>query len=190
MTDPEVVGRTWTARSTRHKEDQYWCHGLDLRHLLRDEPLELEGLCSDVPTLLVSEMCLCYLEADETTRIINYFADRIPNLAIVLYEPIKPDDPFGQQMVSNLAVRRIRIPTLEAYKHPADQERRLVDAGFETVQKLTIEDIWNRWVQQEEKERLDELEQLDEVEEWNLLADHYIVVWGWRGSGFEGLATL
>ena len=40
----------------------------------------------------------------------------------------------------------------------------------------------------QEKERLAKLEILDEVEEWELLARHYCVVWGWRNGDANGPA--
>lgn len=194
----EGNGTSW--RSTPEGDgNQYWCHGLDLRDLARDsqttdaEPSRdnvLGGLRPDVPTLLISECCLCYLEPPEAKRVVEYFTSRIPDLGLVLYEPVKPDDPFGRQMVSNLAARRIRMPTLEIYKEPKDQEARLREAGFVAVAQKTVDKLWERWVSLNEKERLDGLEGLDEVEEWLLLAAHYIVAWGWRGQGFNGWQSL
>ncbi|KAJ5052240.1 uncharacterized protein L3040_001997 [Drepanopeziza brunnea f. sp. 'multigermtubi'] len=55
----------------------------------------------------------------------------------------------------------------------------------------TIENIWQNWVPSTEKQRVDALEGLDEVEEWQMLARHYCVAWGWRGSvGWDGWAGL
>lgn len=177
--------QSWKAQSA--SGSQLWCHGLDLRELVQaEDAAKLDGIRTDIPTLLVSECCLCYLQTSEATNIIKYFTSRIPDLGIVIYEPVKPDDPFGRMMVSNLAARGVRMPTLDAYKEPADQEQRLRDAGFEQVKAMTVEHIWDTWVSEEEKERVDGLEGLDEVEEWKLLAAHYVVAWGWRGSGFGG----
>jgi [phosphatase 2A protein]-leucine-carboxy methyltransferase len=178
-----LENESWSSRPSSGGE--YWCHGLDLRQLVQSgDASPLKRLRADIPTLLLSECCLCYLELQEAESVIDYFASKIPALGIILYEPIKPDDAFGKMMVSNLAARRIRMPTLENYKLPRDQEVRLREAGFEGVKTLAIEDIWKRWISQEEKERLDGLEGLDEVEEWKLLADHYVVAWAWKGSGF------
>lgn len=189
ITNPTATAsrNSWNSQSLRDG-CEYWCHGLDLRDLLKPETGSdaLSGLQHDIPTLLISECCLCYLDSAQAQGVIQYFAAAIPNLAIVIYEPIKPDDPFGRQMVANLAARRIQMPTLELYKSTADQEARLKNAGFEATKGMTVEDIWKRWVTPEEKERVDELEGLDEVEEWNLLAGHYSVTWGWRGRGFDG----
>lgn len=77
------------------------------------------------------------------------------------------------------------MPTLEIYRRPTDQEVRLREAGFNEVRQMTVDDIWERWIHEDEKERVDSLEGLDEVEEWKLLAGHYIVAWGWKGDGFK-----
>ncbi|KAJ9158048.1 LCM-domain-containing protein [Coniochaeta hoffmannii] len=169
---------------------QLWCHGLDLRELAHaGDTSKLNGIKTDLPTLLISECCLCYLQTAEAEGVIKYFADRIPDLGIVLYEPVKPDDPFGRMMISNLAARGVRMPTLDAYKEPQDQETRLRDAGFAQVKVMTVDRIWDTWVPEKEKERVDCLEGLDEVEEWKLLAGHYVVAWAWRGAGFERWAA-
>ncbi|KAM0325541.1 hypothetical protein ACHAQA_007528 [Verticillium albo-atrum] len=164
---------------------EYYCHAIDLRELPQRGPSQLKGLKTGVPTLLISECCLCYLETSAAESTIQWFADQVPNLAAVVYEPIRPNDPFGKMMVSNLAARRIRMPTLESYPLPVDQESRLRSAGFEHTNAQTIEAVWTKWTSPEEKERLDGLEGLDEVEEWQLLASHYIVAWAWRGKGFD-----
>lgn len=182
----ELEGGSWRTQSSTGSD--LWCHGVDLRQLARTEeppPVLLQGLKTDVPTLLVSECCLCYLQTSEAAGVIKAFTDRIPNLGIVIYEPTKPDDPFGRMMVSNLAARGIRMPTLEKYREPRDQESRLRDAGFDQVRQMTVDGIWEKWIPESEKERVDGLEGLDEVEEWKLLAGHYIVAWAWKGSGFE-----
>ncbi|KAI1503678.1 S-adenosyl-L-methionine-dependent methyltransferase [Biscogniauxia marginata] len=180
-----LEGETWSSQQL-HNGCQYWCHGLDLRDLLKEDYGSLDGVREDVPTLLISECCLCYLEVTESSKVIKHFTDRIPALAMIVYEPIHPNDAFGKQMVSNLAARRIRMPTLEEYTDTDKQQARLRDAGFDSTKSLTIEKIWDKWVSTEEKERVDNLEGLDELEEWNLLAGHYVVAWAWRGKGFEG----
>lgn len=183
----ESENGSWSAQLPSGGE--YWCHGVDLRSLIQGQEegggnSSLPGLRTDVPTLLVSECCLCYLESPDAERIIRWFTDKIASIAILIYEPVKPDDAFGKMMVSNLAARRIRMPTLEVYKEPNDQAKRLKEAGFSTVKVLTVHDIFEKWVLPEEKVRLDRLEGLDEIEEWVLLASHYIVAWGWAGTGF------
>ncbi|KAI0161130.1 leucine carboxyl methyltransferase [Hypoxylon sp. FL1284] len=185
LPNPVAEDSGWSNQNLRNS-CQYWCHGLDLRDLLKDDVKPLKGLRTDVPTVLISECCLCYLEVPQAQGVMSYFTERISNLAITIYEPVFPDDSFGKQMVSNLAARRIRMPTLDAYPNPQKQQLRLREAGFSLARSLIIGDVWRKWVTDDERERVDSLEGLDEVEEWNLLADHYVVVWGWRGDGFQG----
>lgn len=100
------------------------------------------------------------------------------------------DDAFGDTMVSNLAARHISMPGLQAYRNAKDQIGRLIGAGFTTAKYMTIDNSWEDWVSQEEKERVHQLEGLDEVEEWKLLAGHYIVAWGYRGEGFTHMGRI
>ena len=157
-------------------------HGLDLRTLTPSTP-PLPNLLPTAPTLLLSECCLCYLPPQQASAALAHFTALLPHLALVLYEPILPHDAFGKTMAANLAARGIGMPTLEAYPTAADQERRLREVGFEEVRSRSVDGIWEGWVGEAEKERVDEVEGgLDEVEEWRLLAGHYIVAWGWRGG--------
>lgn len=109
---------------------------------------------------------------------------------MVLYEPIRPDDAFGRTMVANLATRGIQLQTLQEYASLEAQRRRLRELGLDRGQVAAdVDFIWERWVNEREKERVAGLEMLDEMEEWRLLARHYCVAWGWRdtpGGVFEG----
>jgi [phosphatase 2A protein]-leucine-carboxy methyltransferase len=178
--------RQWGILRTEMGGKFYRCHPLDLRQLPSLPSLDsLPGVESHAPTLIISECCLCYLEVDIARDVVKWFKDRIPSLGIVLYEPIGVDDAFGQMMVENLATRGIVMPTVQRYKTLRDQVDRLVELGFKAEEggggsdAETIKNIWETWVSEDERERVDDLEGLDEVEEWLLLARHYAVVWGW-----------
>ncbi|KAE8445250.1 hypothetical protein EG329_013622 [Mollisiaceae sp. DMI_Dod_QoI] len=194
--DSNELDSEWGLESSNEgvPEILYCFHPLDLRHLPTTQK-PVRGLRTDVPTLIISECCLCYLEVETSTDVVKWFTSRIPSVGLVLYEPIGVDDSFGQMMVSNLAARNITMPSLALYKTLPDQKSRLIKFGFTTEeggQKVeTVEKIWENWIPLSEKERVDALEGLDEVEEWQMLARHYAVAWGWRGAtGWEGLATL
>ena len=161
-----------------------------MRELTTQEEKPLPGLRTDIPTLLLSECCLCYLKEEESERVLKYFGMPTVNLAAVLYEPMHLDDAFGTTMVSNLAARGIRMPGLEKLRNSKDQVQRLRDHGFSTVKYMTIDNVWDSWVDSDEKERVDGLEGLDEVEEWKLLAGHYIVSWAYKGNGFDIISTI
>lgn len=180
----------------------YHLYPLDLRSLsASSSPSELlPHVDTTLPTLLISECCLIYLTPTEAAEVVSFFTERLlgpqtASLGLVIYEPIRPDDAFGRTMVSNLATRGIQLQTLHKYATFSAQRNRLLEHGFTSGQAIAdIEFIWNRWVDEEEKERVSRLEMLDEMEEWQLLARHYCIAWGWREkentSAFEGWTTL
>lgn len=172
---------------------RYHIHPLDLRLLSTTTPEQiptLQGIDTTLPTLLISECCLIYLAPDQADSVVHHFTQTLfpptTPLGLIIYEPIRPDDPFGRTMVSNLAARGIHLQTLNKYASLDAQRRRLREQGFEGGQaSADVDFIWERWVSEEEKERVAGLEMLDEMEEWRLLAGHYCVAWGWRGDVFD-----
>lgn len=170
---------SWGAEPCRG--GSYHCHALDLRSLTKSVTALPSSIRSDVPTLLLSECCLCYLTQHDSENVLRFFTSKIPTIAALLYEPMPLDDAFGNMMISNLKARQIHMPSLDKYKNQQGQVSRLRESGFDSTGYATIENAWDTWVDQRERERVDRLEGLDEVEEWKLLAAHYIVVWGTRG---------
>ncbi|KAF7517353.1 hypothetical protein PCG10_001270 [Penicillium crustosum] len=182
----------------------YHVHPVDLRSLstCSDPAGALPGVETGLPTLLISECCLVYLSPLEAEQVVAFFTQRLfghgnpvsgsgdvlqaaqPSVAplgLILYEPIRPNDAFGRTMVSNLAARGIQLKTLPTYASLEAQRGRFQDQGFGDGQAAAdIEFIWKRWVNEDEKERVAGLEMLDEMEEWQLLARHYCIAWGWR----------
>ncbi|KAG6008353.1 hypothetical protein E4U21_004557 [Claviceps maximensis] len=170
---------SWSAEPSRG--GSYHCHAMDLRDLAKSITQLPRGIRSDLPTLLLSECCLCYLSQQDSDDVLQFFTSKIHNIAALLYEPMPLGDAFGDMMISNLKARQIHMPSLDKYRDQHGQMSRLRGAGFESTGYATIENAWETWVSQQERERVDRLEGLDEVEEWKLLAAHYVVVWGTRG---------
>ena len=170
----------------------YCVHPVDLRSLdpSRTPPRSFQHIEKDLPTLIISECCLCYLAPAAADTVALYFTQHLfPSttpLGLVLYEPIEPNDAFGKVMVSNLAARGIVLQTLRKYGSLEAQAARMKAYGFEGAGDANISELWKKGVEEKEKERVAGLEMVDEVEEWELLAGHYCVVWAWRGEG-EGL---
>ena len=167
----------------------YHLHALDLRDLTAKSPPVIPNFEEDLPTLILSECCLCYLPPDIATSVVQYFTMNLKGaLAMVLYEPIGPFDPFGKTMVTNLASRGIHMQTIKRYASLEAERQRLRLAGLSDGQGARdVHQIWasDEWISAAERERIEKVEWLDEVEEWKLLASHYCVAWGWRGEIFS-----
>ena len=174
------------------KSPTYNLTPLDLRDLAKpDAHTDLPNFSPTTPTLILSECCLCYLPPDLTISILDTILTKLLNpntpASLVLYEPIRPFDPFGRVMESNLAARGIHLQTLHRYCNLTAQRTRLKQAGFIGGQcAAEIDFIFENWIAEGEKERVGRCEMLDELEEWRLLARHYCVAWGWRDGSGEG----
>jgi [phosphatase 2A protein]-leucine-carboxy methyltransferase len=168
--------------------EKYHLHALDLRTLAQDSGL-LPHMDSSLETLVISECCLCYLEPAQSEMVINWLvASFTKGLGIVLYEPISKNDSFGEIMIHNLAQRGISLPTLTKYPTLQSQIERLKTHGFQWAYSADVHTIHDRWLEKNDRKRIDGLEFLDEREEMNLLLQHYCVVWGgtsnllWKSS--------
>jgi len=159
------------------QSDEYFIHSQDLRDL----PENLDWLDPKASTLLISECCLIYLSPEQADRVLSYFTNMTATAptAIVVYEPIRPHDPFGQTMITNLMSRGIQLQTLEKYSDLLSQQERLTSRGF-GARAADVEHIWRNWIAPDEKDRIDRLEWMDEIEEFLLLAKHYCILWGWK----------
>ena len=166
-------------------------HPLDLRDLKPSSVPTLPNLDPDLPTLLLSECCLCYIPPETTTDILNtllFLLKPATPAGIILYEPIRPNDSFGRVMISNLSSRGIELRTVKKYATLTAQRERLKQAGFTAGQGArSVDAIYygegdEEWVSRQERRRVEGLEWLDEVEEWRLLASHYCISWAWRGE--------
>lgn len=202
--DPSVDRVTVSESGDELHSPSYHIHPVDLRSLSADSSLSetLPGVDTKLPTLLISECCLIYLSPTEAAQVVSFFTEHLfgplnkpagagedapqssqTPLGLILYEPIRPDDAFGRTMVSNLATRGIQLQTLHRYASLEAQRARLREHGLTSGQAVAdIDFIWERWVSEEEKERVASLEMLDEMEEWRLLARHYCIAWGWRNG--------
>lgn len=162
-----------------HTSD-YHLHGCDLRTLNKDSDL-LPGMDSSIPTLVISECCLCYLQPDESDKVFEWLVRHFQNgLGVILYEPIGGGDQFGEVMIENLASRGISLPTLKKYPTLQSEitrldERSLATNGFAKACDMMY--IYEYWISVQERARIARLEFLDEIEELSLLLKHYCVAW-------------
>lgn len=160
---------------------RYHLHAQDLRNIDSNTTPSFKGMEQDIPTLIVSECCICYMEPGAASNLLTWISKYFTaQLGLVIYEPMTLNDSFGRVMTQNLALRGICLPTVENYPTLESQGQRLKDLGLDHVQVDDMYHVLNNWVQQEENTRIRSLEFLDEWEELELLLKHYCLVWGSR----------
>jgi [phosphatase 2A protein]-leucine-carboxy methyltransferase len=167
----------WGFFKNADEDEGYLFHPIDMRR----SGWIINNLLPNAPTLLISECCLCYMTSQQASSVVSEFTRQIHTLGIVIYEPTKPNDDFGKVMFQNLASRGLTMPTVADYPSLESQMERLRSWGFDGGQNGADTDwLWKNWMPAEEKQRVNQLEMLDEVEEWELLAQHYLITWGWK----------
>ncbi|BGP18664.1 hypothetical protein JCM10213_002908 [Rhodosporidiobolus nylandii] len=144
-----------------------------------------------LPTLLLVECVLVYLEPDITQGLLSWFSetfDGAKGSAVVSYDPFGLEDSFGQVMKRNLAARNLLLPGAGSTPTLASLVERLQAAGASgECGSLSVKDIREGCVPREEAERVAKIEQIDEVEELNLVLEHYAVTWGNLSIGEGGI---
>ena len=183
-----IVGPEYRGHDEGVDGPNYHLHPIDLRTLDKNAPVPdaFRKIDTTLPTVIISECCLVYLDPALADKAATYFTQFLfPSstaVGMILYEPINPHDAFGKVMVTNLARRGIVLQTLQKYGSMEAQAARMSLYGFDDCRGANVNLLWQQDVDEEEKARVAELEMVDEVEEWELLAGHYCVVWGWRGG--------
>lgn len=202
LTSIEFRGET-TEGGSFHSPDGYHIHTFDLKGLhnqvlgadLEDNFVSMD---ENISTLILSELCLMYLETQQADSVLRWFLAAFPEgtpTGLIILEPIKPSDTLGRQMVQRMAEQNIHFTTIEAYPELVNQQQRLTSLGLTTNERhigaaFAVDwwSIWNNWLSKAERSRVEALEEpLDEIEYLKELFQHYCLAWGFRdGSNKKG----
>eukprot|EP00828_Plagiopyla_frontata_P048846 TRINITY_DN9522_c0_g1_i3.p2 TRINITY_DN9522_c0_g1~~TRINITY_DN9522_c0_g1_i3.p2 ORF type:complete len:181 (-),score=46.08 TRINITY_DN9522_c0_g1_i3:129-671(-) len=137
--------------------------------------LENYGLDFTQPTLIFIECVMAYIEPKSTNELFSEISKRFEFAQILDYEMFNAKDQFGKMMVKNFEIKGcplIGIDEFESLELIKDRYKKL---GFETCEIYTMLDIYNKYVNQLERQRIEKIEFLDELEEWNIMQSHYFV---------------
>ena len=152
---------------------QYHLDSADLRDPSSvTEVLAKGGIDTGCPTLFLTECVLCYVDNEDSERLLTALAGTFATAVFANYEMINPADPFGQVMVRNLEMRGCPLKGLKGCPDMAAQQARLQKAGWEVTQVMTMSDVYGR-LGDDTIKRVAKLEIFDEFEEWNLIMGHY-----------------
>lgn len=165
----------------------------DLRSLKPNTKLissiEFSHIDSEVPTLIISECCICYLSKEDSNNVIQFWRNNLNFGKFLMYEPLggkstdNSKNNYGEIMVKNLICRGIEMPTLLIYGTVDSQIERFKELlkSSDDSYKYSIWCKDMKWVYDNELDineldRISQLEMLDELEELNLINSHYCLM--------------
>ena len=135
----------------------------------------------NLPTVILSECVITYMEEKDSTNLIRFLASKLPHASFIVYEQIRPLDGFGQFMVEHFKTIGSPIKGVHKYSDTERQARRYQDCGWQQCQTRTLTEVFNS-LEQREINRIKTLEPFDEFEEFVLKTSHYLVVCASNGD--------
>eukprot|EP01071_Lankesteria_metandrocarpae_P005572 Lankesteria_metandrocarpae@DN4044_c0_g1_i1.p1 len=149
----------------------------DLRDTaLLSKSLTACGFDSRVPTLFLAECVLIYMKASESDPVVQWASSAVSSAScFVTYEQINPHDAFGTVMMRNLLERGCPLRGIEKYPTLESQFKRYHSLGWTGSSALTMNQIYDTYLDREDVKRVEKLELFDEIEEWRLFGDHYFI---------------
>jgi [phosphatase 2A protein]-leucine-carboxy methyltransferase len=95
--------------------------------LLRDK-LSEAGCDPTAATIVMTECVLCYMENCDSVNVLSFLPKYFSsNLAVVNFEMIKPNDPFGETMIENLEARGCQLLGLKDVPDEEAQINRMTE---------------------------------------------------------------
>lgn len=113
----------------------YCLIGADLSQIHRlQHILSLKaGLQRDIPTFILSECVMTYMDHIVSTKLIKFMAEYFTNLAFATYEQIKPWDAFGMFMRTHFDKMNSSLRAITTYSTIELQCERYRKCGFNRV---------------------------------------------------------
>ncbi|GIL80746.1 hypothetical protein Vretimale_9150 [Volvox reticuliferus] len=169
---------------------QYCLQAVDLRNLdALAAAVREAGWDVRLPTYILSECVLVYMEPSDSAAVVHWAAQTFPNAVMAIYEQIRPDDAFGRQMVSNLEMRGCPLKGLPATPTLAAHCARLTGGGWSWAEARDMDHLYRTFLDANDKARVERLEIFDELEEWHMIQEHYCIALG-RNDAADWLSKV
>ncbi|KAF9359111.1 Leucine carboxyl methyltransferase 2 [Mortierella sp. AD094] len=182
----------------------YSCLGIDLRKLDHlEKGLDTAGIVKGqgrMPILVISEVVLAYLEADESDAVIQFFAG-YPEATFILHEqciPVFDADreeenlhPFALTMFNHFQRTMTPLKTLRNYRSLEDHRERFQGCGWSSCDILNMNLFSDMIVMPEEGDhhRVSQLEPFDEYDELYWIGSYYFIAVASTSPGDSSVPT-
>ena len=123
-----------------------------------------------------------YMEPPQAAALLAWAARAFATAAVVVYDPTRPDDAFGKQMLLNLAARGCPLRGIGGAPDPEGAAARLRAAGWRLAAAADMHEVHRRFLAPAERAAAERREPLDELEEWVLIQRHYALALGINGD--------
>lgn len=143
-----------------------------------EDQLVAAGFDPNLPTYILSECVLVYLDPEVSRAIISWAAQKLSTAMFVIYEQIRPHDAFGRQMMTNLEARGCPLRGLPAVPSLEAQRQRFLNNGWPAAGAWAMDQIYRDCLDRDDKRRIEGLEIFDEFEEWHMIQSHYCIAVG------------
>ncbi|KAF9163945.1 Leucine carboxyl methyltransferase 2 [Mortierella sp. AD011] len=184
--------------------DDYSCLGVDLRkldHLERGlNAARIVKGQGRMPILIISEVVLAYLEAEESDAVIQFFAG-YPEATFILHEqciPVFDADreeenlhPFALTMFNHFQKTMTPLKTLQNYRSLEDHRDRFQGCGWSSCDIINMNLFSDTIVMPEEGDhhRISQLEPFDEYDELYWIGSYYFIAVASTGPGDSSVPT-
>ncbi|TMW63725.1 hypothetical protein Poli38472_002666 [Pythium oligandrum] len=154
---------------------EYTLVSCDLGDLSRLEvSLAAARIDFSMPTLIIAECVVSYLEPTRGSALLEWLATRFHNATAVMYDPVSLNDTFGQTQQSYFAVKGCELRGVRAFQTPYDHIQRLMrQCKWTSCRLVDMNTVFDVGTTREEKRRIQSLEVFDEYADWVLCNAHY-----------------
>ncbi|XP_072179153.1 tRNA wybutosine-synthesizing protein 4-like [Diadema setosum] len=163
--------------------NKYHLLGVDLKNLRTlEDALQRIGIDFTLPTLLLSECVITYIDTPSSDALISWAGKTFQNGLFLSYEQVQPHDPFGIVMQQHFIKLNSPLNAIQTYSTMEKHCARYVQQGWQDSSAINMYQYYSQVLTGEERERVEAIELFDEFEEWHLKCVHYVVVAAFNGD--------